>query len=251
MDNKKPKIITIASIKGGVGKSTSAIIMATLLAKEYKVLLIDMDTQASITSYFYKEILNQNIDIVKINVYRVLKEKIDINDSIVKIKENLDLIPSYLTLNKFLSESIPLKELRLQNNLEFLKRRYHYVIIDTNPSLDFTLSNALITSNCVIVPMTAEKWAIESLDLLEFHMNNLKIKIPIFLVITRFKKNNTHKQLLQHVESKTGFLGFIHEREDLNKKIAKNEEFDMTKDYINEYKGVLSRFLIVYDEYVK
>ncbi|MBB6208544.1 ParA family protein [Borreliella lanei] len=251
MDNKKPKIITIASIKGGVGKSTSAIIMATLLAKEHKVLLIDMDTQASTTSYFYKEILNQNIDIVKINVYRVLKEKIDVNDSIVKIKENLDLIPSYLTLNKFLSESIPLKELRLQNNLEFLKRRYHYVIIDTNPSLDYTLSNALMTSNCIIVPMTAEKWAVESLELLEFHMNNLKIKIPIFLVITRFKKNNTHKQLLQHVESKTGFLGFIHEREDLNKKIAKNEEFDMTKDYINEYKGVLSRFLIVYDEYVQ
>ncbi|WP_440131454.1 nucleotide-binding protein, partial [Borreliella garinii] len=77
----------------------------------------------------------------------------------------------------------------------------------------------------IIVPMTAEKWAVESLELLEFHMNNLKIKIPIFLVITRFKKNNTHKQLLQHVGSKTGFLGFIHEREDLNKKIARNDEF--------------------------
>ncbi|WP_210378422.1 ParA family protein, partial [Borreliella garinii] len=77
---------------------------------------------------------------------------------------NLDLIPSYLTLNKFLSESIPLKELRLQNNLEFLKQKYHYVIIDTNPSLDFTLSNALITSDCIIVPMTAEKWAVESLE---------------------------------------------------------------------------------------
>ncbi len=174
MDTKKPKIITIASIKGGVGKSTSAIILSTLLAKDNKVLLIDMDTQASTTSYFYKKISNQNIDIHNINVYRVLKEKLDINDAIVNIKENLDLIPSYLTLNKFLSESIPLKELRLQNNLEFLKQKYHYVIIDTNPSLDFTLSNALITSDCIIVPMTAEKWAVESLELLEFHMNNLK-----------------------------------------------------------------------------
>ncbi|WP_215538952.1 ParA family protein [Borreliella bavariensis] len=251
MDNKKPKIITIASIKGGVGKSTSAIILSTLLAKDNKVLLIDMDTQASTTSYFYKKISNQSIDIMTINVYRVLKEKLDINDAIVNIKENLDLIPSYLTLNKFLSESIPLKELRLQNNLEFLKQKYHYVIIDTNPSLDFTLSNALMTSNCIIVPMTAEKWAVESLELLEFHMNNLKIKIPIFLIITRFKKNNTHKQLLQHVGSKTGFLGFIHEREDLNKKIARNDEFDMTKDYIYEYKEVLSRFFIMYDKYVK
>ncbi|MBB6043589.1 ParA family protein [Borreliella yangtzensis] len=243
MDRKTPKIITIASIKGGVGKSTSAIIFATLLAKNNKVLLIDMDTQASTTSYFYKEISNQNIDIVNTNIYRVLKEKLDINDSIVKIKENLSLIPSYLTLNKFLSESIPLKELRLQNNLEFLKQMYHYVIIDTNPSLDYTLSNALMTSNCIIVPMTAEKWAVESLELLEFHMNNLKIKIPIFLIITRFKKNNTHKELLKHVGSKTGFLGFIHEREDLNKKIARNDEFDMTKDYIHEYEEALSKFL--------
>lgn len=174
MDNKKPKVITIASIKGGVGKSTSAIILATLLSKDNKVLLIDMDTQASTTSYFYKKIANQNIDIVNVNVYRVLKEKLDINDSIIKIKENLDLIPSYLTLSKFSSESIPLKELRLQNNLEFLNQNYHYVIIDTNPSLDYTLLNALMTSNCIIVPMTAEKWAVESLELLEFHMNNLK-----------------------------------------------------------------------------
>ncbi len=52
MDRKRTQIITIASIKGGVGKSTSAIILATLLSKEYTVLLIDMDTQASTTSFF-------------------------------------------------------------------------------------------------------------------------------------------------------------------------------------------------------
>ncbi|AHH13244.1 ATPase, para family protein (plasmid) [Borrelia hermsii YBT] len=65
MDRKKPKIITLASIKGGVGKSTSAIILATLLAKEYKVLLIDMDTQASTTSYFYEKVTTQSIDLRK------------------------------------------------------------------------------------------------------------------------------------------------------------------------------------------
>ncbi len=55
MDFKKSKIITIANIKGGVGKSTSSIIFSILLAQKYKVLLIDMDTQASITSYFNKK----------------------------------------------------------------------------------------------------------------------------------------------------------------------------------------------------
>ncbi len=193
MDNKKPKIITIASIKGGVGKSTSAIIFATLLAQKYKVLLIDIDTQASTTSYFYKEIANQKINIVSRNIYRVLKEKLDINNAIVNVKDNLDLIPSYLSLHKFSSEFIPLKELRLKDNLIFLKQSYDYIIMDTNPSLDFTLSNALMTSNCIIVPMTAEKWAVASLELLDFYIKTLKIKVPIFLLITRFKKNNTHK----------------------------------------------------------
>ncbi|AHH11423.1 ATPase, para family protein (plasmid) [Borrelia coriaceae ATCC 43381] len=65
MDREKPKVITVASIKGGVGKSTSAIVLATLLAKEYKVLLIDMDTQASTTSYFYEKIKDQSIDLRK------------------------------------------------------------------------------------------------------------------------------------------------------------------------------------------
>ncbi len=49
----------------------------------------------------------------------MLKEKLDINDAIVNIKDNLDLIPSYLSLHKFSSEFIPLKELRLKDNLFF------------------------------------------------------------------------------------------------------------------------------------
>ncbi|UPA18375.1 ParA family protein [Borrelia puertoricensis] len=243
MDRKKPKIITVASIKGGVGKSTTSIIFAILLAKKYKVLLIDIDTQASTTSYFYKEFISKKISLVNKNIYRVLKERLNIDDSIVNLKNNLDLIPSYLSLHKFASESIPLKELRLKDNLLFLKADYDYIIIDTNPSLEFTLANALLSSNYVIVPMTAEKWSVESLDLLEFYMKKLRMKLPIFILVTRFKKNNTHKQLLKYVQSKKGFLGFIHEREDLNKKIAQNEDFDLDKDYIKEYEDALSKLL--------
>ncbi|MCD2383829.1 ParA family protein [Borreliella burgdorferi] len=250
MDTKKPKIMTIASNKGGVGKSTSSIIFATLLAQKYKVLLIDMDSQASTTSYFFDKITNQNISVVDKNIYSVLKEKLDINNAVVSIKDNLDLIPSYFSLHKFSSESISLKKFRLKNNLIHLKQNYDYIVIDTSPSLDFTLSNALIASNCAIAPITAEKWTIESLDLLEFYINSLKIKIPIFIFVTRFKKNGTHKEILKHVESKKRFLGFIHEREDLNKKIAGNYEFNMFKDYINEYQEVLSKFFVMYEKYI-
>ncbi|WP_210380951.1 ParA family protein, partial [Borreliella garinii] len=63
MDRKKPKIITIASLKGGVGKSTTSIILANLLSQKYKVLLIDTDDQAATTSYYYNELETQNFDV--------------------------------------------------------------------------------------------------------------------------------------------------------------------------------------------
>ncbi|AHH13150.1 ATPase, para family protein (plasmid) [Borrelia hermsii YBT] len=142
MDRKKPKIITIASIKGGVGKSTSSIIFATLLSQKHKVLLIDMDTQASTTSYFFMTIEKRNIDLKTINIYEVLRNNVGIHDSIINIESNLDLIPSYLSLHKFNKEAITFKEIKLQKQLQNLELDY-YIIIDTNPSLDYTLTNAL------------------------------------------------------------------------------------------------------------
>ncbi len=76
MNRKNTKIITIGSIKGGVGKSTSAIIFAKLLSKKYKVLLIDADPQASTTSYFSSDLLEeQGVDVSKQNIYEVLTDK--------------------------------------------------------------------------------------------------------------------------------------------------------------------------------
>ncbi|MBW6186785.1 ParA family protein, partial [Pseudomonas aeruginosa] len=235
MDRKKPKVITIASIKGGVGKSTSAIIFAILLSKKHKVLLIDMDTQASTTSYFYEIFEQNNFNIVSRNIYRVLKGSININKSIVAVDKNLDLLPSYLSLHLFNKEVINFKELKLNEALTFLKIKYDFIILDTNPSLDYTLTNALVVSDYAIIPMTAEKWAVESLQILEFYIKDLKLKIPTFIFITKFKKNNSHKFLLENLQLKNNFLGSISEREDLNKKIAENNILDLNKDYIKEY----------------
>ncbi|WP_418906022.1 ParA family protein [Borreliella carolinensis] len=245
MDNKKPKIITIASIKGGVGKSTSAIIFTTLLSQDCKVLLIDMDTQASVTSYFYKKIIEDDFNLLEKNIYEVLKGNVLIDNSVINISNNLDLIPSYISLHKFNKEAITFKEIKLQKQLLNLQSNYDYIIIDTNPSLDYTLTNALVCSDYIIVPITAEKWAVESLELLKFSISDLAIDIPIYLIITRFKKNNTHKALFSSLKDNKNFLGLIYEREDLNKKIAKNDLFNLNRDYMLEYKNILSKFITI------
>lgn len=243
MDKKETKVITIASIKGGVGKSTTSLIFATLLSIKYKVLLIDIDTQASITSYFFNKIKDNNVDLINRNIYEVLISNLHIDNALITIDKNLDLIPSYLTLHKFNSESIPYKEFKLKEQLKLLSNHYNYIILDTNPSLDFTLTNALVCSNYIIIPITAEKWAVESLDLFTFFMNKLLLTLPMYLINTKFKKNNTHKELLKVLEKNNNFLGTISEREDLNKRIAKNDRFDLTKDYIIEYQNTLDAFL--------
>ncbi|AHH13149.1 ATPase, para family protein (plasmid) [Borrelia hermsii YBT] len=91
--------------------------------------------------------------------------------------------------------------------------------------------------------MTAEKWAVESLELLSFSIDDLAIEIPVFIIKTRFKKNNTHKELFNLRKEDKNFLGLVSEREDLNKKIAKNDIFNLGKDYILEYESILNNFL--------
>ncbi|APS99252.1 chromosome partitioning protein ParA (plasmid) [Borreliella mayonii] len=248
MDRKRTKIITITSIKGGVGKSTSAIIFATLLSKEYKVLLIDIDTQASTTSYFYEKIKENNIDLKKTNICEVLKDNLDINNCIINIEKNLNLIPSYLTLHSLNGDFYCLNkhkaiDLKLKIEIKRLKINYDYILIDTNPSLDLTLRCALNATHYIVIPMTAEKWTFESYELLEFFIKNLEKLVPIFFIITRFKKNNTHKELLKIMQKKNNFLGIVCEREGLNKKIATNSEFDLKSNYILEYSCILKNLI--------
>lgn len=247
MDRKKSKIITIASLKGGVGKSTTSIILANLLSKKYKVLLIDTDDQAATTSYYYNELETKNFDISKMNIGNVIKDGTDINKSIINVENNIALIPSYITVDELNGEyyydnrHLPI-EFSLKTKLNSIADNYDYIIIDTNPKRNFTLKLSLISSNYVISPMTAEKWAVEGFETLRRYIKEVA-GIPIFIVITRFKKNVTHKQLMEIVSTKSGFLGYISEREDLNKRIGCNEKFDFSKDYIIEYKKILDVFL--------
>ncbi|WP_215537508.1 ParA family protein [Borreliella bavariensis] len=248
MDKKKPKIITIASIKGGVGKSTTSLIFTNILSrKDKKTLLIDLDPQASSTSFYINIIRKKNLSIKDNNIYKVLKKEIDIENSIIKVNKNTDFIASHITLSQFNEESISLKENLLKIFLSFIQNRYDFIIMDTAPTLGSLLNNSLIITDYLIIPLPTDQWAIESLDLITSRLNDLFRKdLPIFYLITKFiERQNIDKELKNFIECeyKGRFLGSVPKRDNLRKTIFYREDFNSNEDYYKAYESILKNFL--------
>lgn len=83
---------------------------------------------------------------------------------------------------------MPLKELNLKKSLLNIQKNCDYIIIDTNPSMDSTLANALIAINFVLASIISERWAVESFDIIIFYIYYLSLNLKPFIFITRFKK---------------------------------------------------------------
>lgn len=250
MDKKKPKIITIASIKGGVGKSTTSLMFTNILSrKDKKILLIDLDPQASSTSFYINVIRKKNLSIKDNNIYKVLKKEIDIENSIIKVNKNTDFIASHITLSHFNEESISLKENLLKIFLSFIQNRYDFIIMDTAPTLGSLLNNSLIITDYLIIPLPTDQWAIESLDLLTSRLNDLFRKdLPIFYLITKFiERQNIDKELKNFIECeyKGRFLGSVPKRDNLRKTIFYREDFNPNEDYYKAYEIILKKFLSI------
>lgn len=248
MDKKKPKIITIASIKGGVGKSTTSLMFTNILSrKDKKILLIDLDPQASSTSFYINIIRAKNLSIKDNNIYKVLKKEIDIENSIIKVNKNTDFIASHITLSQFNEESISLKENLLKIFLSFIQNRYDFIIMDTAPTLGSLLNNSLIITDYLIIPLPTDQWAIESLDLINSRLNDLFRKdLPIFYLITKFiERQNIDKELKNFIECeyKGKFLGSVPKRDNLRKAIFYREDFNCNEDYYKAYESILENFL--------
>ena len=134
------KIISIANQKGGVGKTTTAINMSTILAKRgKKVLFIDADPQGNGTSG-----LGVNKE-QKFSIYDVLIEDIEVENTLQKTQvKNLDLCPSNMNLAGAEVQLVSMedREYRLKTKLNNIRDKYDFIIIDCPPSLGLITLNA-------------------------------------------------------------------------------------------------------------
>ena len=168
-----PYVISFANQKGGVGKTTSCVNIASCAAAMgQRVLLIDEDPQGNSTS---------GVGITKKtiakSIYDALVDDASPEECIVKTKfENLSIVPSTISLAGAEFELVDMdgREAKLKQFIEKLDGAYDLVMIDCPPSLSMLTVNALTASDGVIIPMQCEYYALEGLTQLMLTIRNVK-----------------------------------------------------------------------------
>lgn len=228
--------VTFSNQKGGVGKTTSAAALAAGLANRgYKVVAVDLDPQCNFC-------LSSGVDMLKVKrtLYDVFKGDAQVGDVIVP-GLGYSIIPGGLSLAAADMEFTQTgREYMLSEALEGISERFDFAVIDTPPTLGILTINALTAADGVIIPLTADVYALQGLNQLngligsvkKYSNRNLKI---YGLLLTKYNdRQNVSKALRDQVRAAADQLGTNVYPTTIRESVAVREAQLLHSDFLKE-----------------
>ena len=249
------KIVSISNIKGGVGKTTTAAVLAAGLAeKGYRVLLIDSDPQTNLTMCFLQEQTDELS-----SLYDIYGDGESIDDVKVPVRDNMDLVIGDFELCNADMQFTKAGRLKmLKKAIKSIGTEYDFIVIDTPPNLGILSLNAFIASNYVLVPMTVDSFSLKGVRLLKETLGDVKDEtekeLPVAgILLTRYNSRTNVSKLLEKslnsaatlldtelFKSRTRQAVVVQESQ-----IAKEDLFSYSPNakVAEDYKGFIDEFL--------
>ena len=249
------KTVSISNIKGGVGKTTTAAVLAVGLAeKGYKVLLVDSDPQTNLTMCFLQEQTDELS-----SLYDIYGDGESIDDVKVPVRDNLDLIIGDFELCNADIQFTKAGRLKmLKKAIKSIDGEYDFVIIDTPPNLGVLSLNAFIASDYMVVPMSVDSFSLKGVRLLKETLDDVadetEKELPVAgILLTKYNsRTNVSKLIEKSLNSAAGLLGtkvfgnrirqavVVQESQ-----IAKEDLFSYSPNakVAEDYKGFIDEFL--------